>query len=191
MKRFGWLVIAAMVLFGAAYFASPFLAWRTIRESVRNADEREMARTIDLPSVRGGLKGQLRALFAGRISADPRLKDNPYASLGLKLLPALVARMTDAYLTPEAIAVMVSEGRPPLKPGETVALGGGTRLSVRYAYLGLDTVRVTAAGPGNPDAPLEFLLQRRHLFTWRLVRITLPPEAFTAAEDRGAARSPA
>jgi hypothetical protein len=188
MKRLGWLVIAAMVLFGAAYFASPFLAWRTIRDSVRNADEREMARTIDLPSVRGGLRGQLKALFAGRISADPRLKGNPYASLGLKLLPALVARMTDAYLTPEAIAVMVSQGRPPLKPGETVVLGAATHLSVRYAYLGLDAVRVTASGEGQGAAPLQFLLQRRGLFTWRLVRITLPPAAFTPAADRGAAR---
>lgn len=188
MKRLGWLVIAAMVLFGATYFASPFLAWRTIRESVQKADEREMARTIDLPSVRDGLRRQLQALFASRISADPRLKDNPYASLGLKLLPALVARMTDAYLTPEAIAVMVSQGRPPLKPGETVALGASTPLSVRYAYLGLDQVRITTAGPGNPDAPLEFLLRRHGLYTWRLVRITLPPAAFSSAEGRAAAR---
>jgi hypothetical protein len=186
MKRLGWLCIAAAILFGAAYFASPFLAWRSIREAVRNADEREMARMIDLPSVRGGLTDQLHTLFAGRIAADPRLKGNPYASLGLKLLPGLVARMTDAYLTPEAIAVMVSQGRPPLTQGETVLLGAATRLTVRYAYLNLDMVRVTAAGPGNPDAPLEFLLRRQHVFGWRLVRITLPPDARSARRRIGA-----
>jgi hypothetical protein len=177
MKRLGWLVTAAAILFGIAYFASPFLAWRHIRDSVRNADEHEMSRTIDLPAVRAGLKSQVKTLFEKRISADPRLKSNPYASLGLKLLPALVDRMTDAYLSPSAIAVMVSQARPPLGENERVVLGASTKLSVHYAYLNLDEVRVTASGASNPGEPLEFLLQRHNLFSWRLTSIILPPKA--------------
>jgi hypothetical protein len=116
-------------------------------------------------------------MFANRISANPSLRNNPYAALGLKLLPALIDRMVDGYLTTQSIAVMTAEARPPARPGETVALGAGTSLRVHYAYVNLNWFRVTATNPATPDMPLEFELHRHGLFRWTLVRIALPPKA--------------
>jgi len=50
MKRLGWLAVAAAILFGVAYFASPFLAWRRVSECVRDGDEGEVGRFRCLPS---------------------------------------------------------------------------------------------------------------------------------------------
>jgi Protein of unknown function (DUF2939) len=177
MKRLAWLAIAAAILFGVAYLASPLLGWRSIQAAARTGDAIAMARVIDFPSVRGNLKTQLRALFAARIHADPALKNNPFAGMGLTLLPGLVDKMADAYLTPQSIAVMVAQGRTPARENEALLLSKPVALQTHYAYVDLNRFRITAAGQEHPDLPLEFSLQRRGLFRWRLVRIDLPAEA--------------
>jgi len=177
LRRLAWLAVAAAILFGAAYFGSPLLAWRSLREVARTADEQQMARLVDFPAVRGGLKFQLKTLFAARIAADPRLRNNPYAAMGLQLLPRLIDQMVDAYVTPQAIAVMVAEARPPAKSREVIALNRPVKLDVHYAYVNRDLFRVTASGAEHPDLPLEFLLRRDGLFGWTLIRITLPEKA--------------
>jgi len=136
-----------------------------------------MQQGIDFPAVRGGLKSQLRALFAARIHADPALRNNPFAGMGLTLLPGLVDQMADAYLTPQSIAVMVAQGRTPAREKETLLLSKPVALETHYAYVNLNQVRVSAAGREHPDLPLDFTLQRRGLFRWMLVRIDLPARA--------------
>jgi len=170
LRRLAWLAVAAAILFGIAYFASPLLAWRHLREVARTGDEKLMARAIDFPEVRGGLQFQLKTLFAARIAADPRLRNNPYAAMGLQLLPRLIDQMVDAYVTPQAIAV-------PAKSREVIALNRPVKLDVHYAYVNRDLFRVTASGAEHPDLPLEFLLRRDGLFGWTLIRITLPEKA--------------
>ncbi len=174
MRRFTWLLAIAAILLTAAYLASPLLAWNTLRDAARAGDERQMARVIDFPAVRGSLKGQLREMVAARIAADPRLKDNPFARFGLRVLPGLIDTMVDAYLTPHAIAVMVGQARAPSAPRDRPP-GQAPQLQVHYAYAGLDRFKVTAAPKSHPDLPLTFVLARRRLFGWALVRIDLPP----------------
>lgn len=177
MKRLSWLAVAAAILFGAAYLGSPFLAFGTIRDAARSGDAGRMQKAIDFPAVRSGLKEQLKAMFASRIDAEPALRNNPFAGLGLKLLPTLIDKMVDAYLTPQSIAVMVAEARPPARPGEVISLNAPSRLETHYAYVNRDLFRVIASPAGHPGLPLEFLLRRRGLFAWTLVRIDLPPKA--------------
>jgi Protein of unknown function (DUF2939) len=177
VRRLVWLAVAAAILFGAAYLGSPFLAWRSLQAAARSGDSIQMERVIDFPSVRGGLKTQLRALFAARIHADPALRNNPFAGMGLTLLPRLVDQMADAYLTPQSIAVMVAQGRTPAREKEALLLSKPVLLETHYAYVNLNQVRVTAAGRDHPNLPLDFVLQRRGLFHWVLVRIDLPAKA--------------
>jgi hypothetical protein len=177
VRRLFWLAIAAVILFGVAYLGSPLLAWRSLQAAARSGDAIQMERVIDFPSVRGGLKTQLRALFAARIHADPALRNNPFAGMGLTLLPGLVDKMADAYLTPQSIAVMVAQGRTPARENEALLLNKPVPLQTHYAYVNLKEVRVSAAGREHPDLPLDFTLQRRGLFHWMLVRIDLPAKA--------------
>lgn len=193
MKTKLWLTLGvlAAVAFLAGYFASPIFAFRALADAAERGDEAKLERLVDFPAVREDLKLQLRDRLIGALQQDQTLSDGPFGQLGALLGPAIVDQVVNVAVTPQGVAAMVRSGRAPLSdvtaraapppPEEPpvapapAAKADGRKTS--FAYQGLNRFRARMTTPEAPSAPLGWVLERRGLIAWRLVRIELPPEA--------------
>ena len=181
------LAIAFLV---GAYFASPMIALQGLTAAAKSGDRAKLERGVDFPAVRESLKSQLKAAMNHQISADPALRDNPFAAFGQLLLGAAVDKAVDTYATPDAIANMVATNRAPDKISSEPAAPAGpasetppaqvetkekSRAEAHYAYQDLNHFHATYRDADTkPGDDFGLVMERRGLFTWKLVRIELP-----------------
>lgn len=176
------VALAAFLI--AAYFLSPIIALHGLTTAAKAGDRAKLERSIDFPAVRDSLKTQLKAVMTRSVAEDPKLRDNPFAALGQMLLVGVIDKAVDAYATPDAIAEMVATNKAPERistdapapPVEQPKPKAKSSTEAHYAYQGLNhfhaTYRDKADAPGDE---LGLILERRGLFTWKLVKIELPP----------------
>jgi hypothetical protein len=113
------------------------------------------------------------------MNEDPNLKNNPFAGLGMMLMPTMINNMVDGFVTPDAISAMATQGKvaKEIKPA-----GSDPKVTYEYGYRGLDRFGVVIKNKEERNGRiLTFVLDRRGLFTWRLVRIQVPPELLKPA----------
>lgn len=171
------LGLTAGAVFVLAYAASPLLAARSLVQAARIGDEKALERQVDFPAFRASLKDELNARMMVEMRKDKRLGDSGLSGLGMLLAPALVGGAVDAFVTPQAIALMVQEGRTPKpeikrpEPAETKA--ENKRVRQTWGYRDLDTFAVTLTRDDQPDEQVSLLMKRRNLFGWKLAAIDL------------------
>lgn len=180
--------VAAALVLAAVYFASPILALKGLTDAAKAGNRDALAERVDFPAVRESLKIQLKAVMTRSFAQDPALRDNPFAALGQMLMVGVVDKAVDAYATPDAIAAMVANSRPPKEisaaPGQapppeaaapTEPAPDKAKMETRYAYQGLNHFRVSYHEHGkSEDSDFRLLLERQGFFKWKLVRIELP-----------------
>jgi hypothetical protein len=176
-----------LVLLGAvAWFAaSPWLAFRSLRDAARTGDVPAMARLIDYPAVRRSLEVQLTGAPADQPQEADLFKD-PLGALKQALRPdAPAPPVVERYLEPRALAALADGRRPgsPLPPGRREPFP-------KIAFWGPDRCRIVVTDPDAPWRRADFTFERKGIFSWKLSRIVLPPrgprESTTAA---GAAKA--
>jgi len=171
------LGLAAGAVFVLAYAASPLLAARSLIQAAKTGDERALERQVDFPAFRASLKDELNARMMVEMRKDKRLGDSGLSGLGMLLAPALVGGAVDAFVTPQAIALMVQEGRAPKpeikrqEPQEPKPENKRVRQS--WGYRDLDTFAVTLTRDDQPGEQVSLLMKRRNLFGWKLAAIDL------------------
>lgn len=129
------------MLFLAAYAGSPFLAAHDFVEAARSADADKLEASVDFSSVREALKSQLNAKFTQKALTDPEMKGNPFVGLGMMLVPAVVDKVVDAYVTPQGIAAIVQGRKVSLDKADRQGFEL-TNIDYSYDYISLDRFRV-------------------------------------------------
>jgi len=176
------LLFLAAAAFAGAYAASPFLAFKQLQEAARAGDRDRLEALIDFPAVREDLKRQVDAGIVKLARKSSGVGFWPLEALGI-VGSAVGDRAIDKLVTPDAIALMASQGeRPGGKKAKAdkedadaaTAPKPADKPVVRYAYLTPDAFRVSIAPAGHPNLPVGLILQRRGLFAWRVVAIRLP-----------------
>ena len=168
---------AAVAVFVLAYAASPLLAARSLVQAAKTGNEQALERQVDFPAFRASLKDELNARMMVEMRKDRRLADSGLSGLGMLLAPALVGGAVDAFVTPQAISMMVQEGRAP-KPEITrqepqEPKSENKRVRQSWGYRDLDTFAVTLTRDDQPDEQVSLLMKRRNLFGWKLAGIDL------------------
>lgn len=171
------LGLAAAAVFVLAYGASPLLAARSLVQAAKAGDAQRLERQVDFPAFRASLKDELNARMMVEMRKDKRLGDSGLSGLGMLLAPALVGGAVDAFVTPQAIALMVQEGQAP-KPEVTrrepqQPKFGDKRVRQSWGYRDLDTFAVTLTRDDLPGEHVSLLMKRRNLFGWKLAAIDL------------------
>ena len=172
------LGLTAGAVFVLAYAASPLLAARSLVQAAKTGDEKALQRQVDFPAFRASLKDELNARMMVEMRQDKRLGDSGLSGLGMLLAPALVGGAVDAFVTPQAIALMVQEGRAPKppeikRPEPVEPKSGNRRVRQSWGYRDLDTFAVTLTRDDQPDEQVALLMKRRNLFGWKLAAIDL------------------
>ena len=167
---------AAVAVFVLAYAASPLLAARSLVQAAKTGDEQALERQVDFPAFRASLKAELSDRMVAEMRKDSRLGDSGLSGLGMLLAPTLVSGAVDAFVTPQAISVMVQEGRAPkpdVSPQSDKAEPRQDKVHQSWGYRGLNTFAVTLTREDQPDEQVSLLMQRRGLFRWKLAGIDL------------------
>ncbi len=171
--RLGGVAVAVFVL---AYAASPLLAARSLVQAAKTGDEQALERQVDFPAFRASLKDELSARMVAEMRKDDRL--GGLSGLGMLLAPTLVSGAVDAFVTPQAIAVMVQEGQAPKPDLAKVEPDVGPKPESKkvrqsWGYRDLDTFAVTLTRDDQPDEQVSLLMKRGNLFGWKLAGIDL------------------
>ena len=167
---------AAVAVFVLAYAASPLLAARSLVQAAKTGNEQALERQVDFPAFRASLKDELSARMVAEMRKDDRL--GGLSGLGMLLAPTLVSGAVDAFVTPQAIAVMVQEGQAPKPDLAKVEPDVGPKPESKkvrqsWGYRDLDTFAVTLTRDDRPDEQVSLLMKRRNLFGWKLAGIDL------------------
>lgn len=173
-----WLIAGGVIsaLFLALYFGSPYWAVHKFQAAIQSGDADALETRVDFPVVRENLKSQLTAKLVEEYSNDPEMADNPFAGLGMLMAPSVVNSMVDAFVTPDGLARLVKTGNANIKSASNTVVTEQPKPDASYDYSGLDRFRVTLHAKDQTDAKVGLLLERRGLFSWKMIRVELPDD---------------
>jgi len=177
MNKKTWVVLATVLgLFAICYFGSPFWAARQFKEAALSADVDRLDAAVDFPAVRESLKSQMTVALTAKMQNDPEMKSNPFAGLGMMMMPAIIGKMVDSFVTPDGMSAMMKRGQVKGDATETTV---NPDVEYSYDYRSLDRFAVTVAAPETKDgeAP-RFVFERRGLFSWKMIRMEIPETVF-------------
>jgi hypothetical protein len=170
MKIAAALAASVLALLAGGYFVSPYLAVVGLVNAVRAGDKDELEERVDFPAVREHLKAEITATFLAKFRDDPEMQSNPFAGLGLALIPMMADKAVDALVTPEGLSHLLAQG---LEPSDRKPVFG---LPKDAGYITLDRFRVSAPAGQNKTKKIDLILRRQGLFHWTLTRIELPKD---------------
>ncbi|WP_165926974.1 DUF2939 domain-containing protein [Sphingomonas sp. BK235] len=163
--------IAMVALFIGAYFGSPYWAARQLYAAAGSGDVDRIEAAVDFPAVRESLKGQLTVALTEKFDEDQ--SDDPFKGIGTLLMPTIVQRAVDAFVTPDGIAAIVKRGQ--LEKSQDK--GPKPDLSYDYEWRSLDRFGITIHAKDVPAARAPMIvLERRGLFTWKMIRLQVPKD---------------
>lgn len=182
MRRFLPAAVAVLaLLLGAYWYASPYLALRTLQAAAKARDADRLNAHVDYPRLRESLKGQFSAKLAREMGGDAGSHDalgQLGAALGTTLGMALGDRLIDALVQPEMVmrALTEAELRPRMghdKPGE----GSPAEPAVTWTSERVNRNTLVVYGHRQADAPedrLGLVFERSGFADWKLTEIRLP-----------------
>jgi hypothetical protein len=160
MKFLGFLIVLAALAFGGLYAGSPWLAFHQIADAARAGDQDRLEGLVDYPALHRGMRRQ--------VDSKPTRLSRTMAGIGF--LPVQAVGKLGAMHGDRKIRRLVAAG----------ALARLVEGQASYAYLTLDRVRVAVAQPSGEAA--GFVMERRGLFGWKLVKLELPGEKIRPAD---------
>jgi hypothetical protein len=167
-----------LVLAIGAYFGSPYLAAHNFVEAAQAGDADKLDTYVDFPSVRDGFKAEMNARASAKASSEPGDKDNPLAGIGMMLAPMIIDKVIDTYVTPDGLSAMIKGQK--VAPGAHDAASKSNNATYSYEFISLDRFRVKVFQKDSkrPDDFLSVMLERRGIFSWKVIRVSLPESAF-------------
>jgi len=183
-KLVGGAIALALLVAAVGYFASPYVAIVGLVNALRAGDKDGLEERVDFPAVREHLKAEITASFMAKFQSDPELQSNPFAGLGLALVPMMADKAVDALVTPEGLTRL-------LAPEKDADRGPVLGLPKDAGYVTLDRFRVSAPAGRDKASKINLILRRRGLFHWTVTRIELPKDVLDAEEGATPSAAPA
>lgn len=164
------VIVGVVASAGAWFFATPYLALRGIRKAADARDGATLAGYVDFPALQASLKTNLDShLATAGGAATGAGANNALVNFGTALLGALAAPAIDALVTPETLSLLL-HGK---KPGDP-SVGVTTDVDMSMGYSDANTFVVDVKPKGSPDQPIELVLKRAGLATWKLSSVRIP-----------------
>jgi hypothetical protein len=162
----------AGLLFALYYYASPFLTEHGLKAAVHAADADRIAAFVDFPALRQSTKEQITARLARKLGYGN-------AGAALAFLPAskLADALIDSYVSRDGLTLLLAQvgDRPEASVDELFA-------NATDGFSGLTRFCITLHPEGK--VPVKLYLQRG-LWSWKLVEIEIPDEAFERLQGMG------
>lgn len=176
MKKLVLVAVAALLIAGSAYAGSPYLAASNLKAAAVSGDAAQIEANVDFPAVRDSLKSQMSAAMMQKLNSDPKMKDNPFAGLGMMMVPAIVDKVVDAYVTPDGLSALIQGA----KPTDAKGSAGSTNPNIEYDYewVSSDRFRVNLTNIQTQQSGLALVFERRGVVSWKLIKVDLGDSFF-------------
>lgn len=173
----GKIIAAVAVVFGAYFFATPYITVHQMKSAAEDRDGEALAEYIDFPSVRQSLKDQMNAMVMGELSND-EMKDNPMSALGAAFAGVMVDKMVESFVTPAGITKLMAGEKPagdePAQTEETASTEAPASKpfsDVSMSYESFSKFVVKAKGDADDSGKFVF---RRDGLGWKMTDIIVP-----------------
>jgi len=181
MKKWILIGLAALAVLGGIYFGSPYLAFNSFKDAALEADADKLEAKVDFPAVRESLKSQMNAMMMAKLENDPTMKNNPFSGLGAMLIPTMVEKVVDSYVTADGIAALM-RGK---KPNETAERVPTPDIEASGSFITWDRFRFRLQNKKTDQQGPSLIFERKGFASWKLVKIELPPELLNKDETSG------
>ena len=178
MKLNSILLILAVLLL-AAFAGSPYLAVHEMRAAARVHDAAKLGSYVDFAALRESLKTGVHAKLLGRErneNGDP----TPANAMGAAVAGALLGPMVDVLITPESLSRLL-QGQKPAAAAAGGLLGASSdkpspteSIETHFGYEGLNNFVFSVKKKGTDDEPVDLVMHREGLFSWKLAELRLP-----------------
>jgi len=175
-SRLKKILFAGIAAAAIGWVAWPYYSLHSLASAIRDGDVVSLEGKVDWTNLRAGLRDDLKGAMAAAMtkkSANASGSDALGMGLAAMLGPAIIDRAVDAYVTPQGLANLISEG----KPSGGASSSSGERRSfdwsrIDYAFFsGPTDFRVDVRG-NKPDEKVT--LAFRFDGGWKLSRVFLP-----------------
>lgn len=181
MKKWIIIAVAALTVLGGIYFGSPYLAFNSFKDAALEADADKLEAKVDFPAVRESLKSQMNAMMMAKLENDPEMKNNPFSGLGAMLIPTMVEKVVDSYVTADGIAALL-RGK---KPNETEERVPNPDIEASGSFITWDRFRFRLRNKKTDQQGPSLIFERRGFASWKLVKMELPPELLNKDSNSG------
>lgn len=168
------LSVAAVLLAGLCFYATPYLALHQIRSAAAAQDAAKLAGYVDFPALRQSLKTGVQARLIGT-ERDEQGQPSRAHVMGAAVAGALLGPMVDSLITPESLARLL-QGQQPM--AAATGIGGEPaqpgKLQTHMAYEGPDRFVFSVRKSGEDEEPVDLVLRRDGLLHWKLAELRLP-----------------
>lgn len=179
MNKKATLATAALVVvLGAGFYATPYLAVAQMRSAAQAKDADKLSRYVDFPALRENLK----ATFNEKINAEiAKSKDtSPFGALGAAVAGALINPMVDAMVTPQSLSMIVQGQQPKgenpqqdTPPATDSASKPDASTDVSMGYEDFNQFAVSIKHNSTAE-PVSLVFHREGLISWKLAALRLP-----------------
>jgi hypothetical protein len=186
-----WLF--AIPLVAVAWIVWPYYALYDLAVAVREGNVSALEARVAWDNVRQGLRGDLNAALLKTFSSDAKTNTSSGAALGTGLAvmlgPAIIDRIVDSYVTPQAIttarragateSVSAGEANGPKNFSETIQAARRIRWDqVKYAFFSGGPLAFRVEFIPDSDPPLRSPIELRFQWdgSWKLTRVMLPSD---------------
>ena len=173
------VAVAAILIAGAWYWASPYFAIADLRNALIRGDTTAVEERVDFPHLRENIKAQVSTFIM--TGMQEQLSNNPFAALGIALAAKFSEVMVESMVTPSGILSLMDLNKGGAKEVSPLALMTSAEVVIRRD--GFDAFEVRVAGD-QPEHKPAFRFKREGI-RWRLVGVQMPKEALEAARNAG------
>lgn len=174
MKKIPLLIVALLVIVAGYLYASPYLALNGIKNAAQARDAEKLSSYIDFPSVKQGVKEQVKAKFAAEMMAG----DNKggFEALGSMFAATMTDTLVDGLITPEGVAAIMVKKEEQESKESNGAQEESEDLQYETSYTSFNSFNVDINNAEGKDG-IRIVLHRDGL-SWKVTNINLPLNDF-------------
>ena len=176
MKKVPILIVGLLVLVAGYLYASPYLALNNIKDATKARDAEELSSYIDFPSVKQGVKDQVKAKFATEMLAGEG--QGGFEALGSMFATAMIDQLVDGLISPEGLADMMLGEQEASKEDTTTQEQSSPSDNLEYetGYTSFNSFDVDIYNEEGGE-PFNIVLHRDGL-SWKVANINIPLDDF-------------
>lgn len=174
VKKIPLLIVALLVIVAGYLYASPYLALNGIKNAAQARDAEKLSSYIDFPSVKQGVKEQVKAKFAAEMMAE----DNKggFEALGSMFAATMTDTLVDGLITPEGVAAIMVKKEEQESKESNGAQEESEDLQYETSYTSFNSFNVDINNAEGKDG-IRIVLHRDGL-SWKVTNINLPLNNF-------------
>ena len=167
-------VVGLLVLVAGYLYASPYLALNSIKNAAQERDTDKISSYVDFPSVRQGVKDQLKAKAAKEMVASD--SNNGFEALGSMFTTAMIDTMVDGWVTPDGIAAIMAEDEKNSSKDANNGKDKSNDVEYETSYDSFNVFHVDIGGTEKNNS-MRVTMNRDGL-SWKVTDIDLPMDDF-------------